>query len=57
MSRLVLRLAIFFTVVFGFLTFYELFANGPDPLGVLSLLVLAAILFGVVGVLRQPPED
>ena len=39
----------------GALTVTSLVENGPDPLTLLSLLVLALFGFGIVGALRHPP--
>jgi hypothetical protein len=41
----------------GALTVIVLVRHGPDPLTILSLLVLALFGFGIVGALRHPPDD
>jgi hypothetical protein len=40
----------------GGLTLVVLVRNGPDPLTLLSLLVLALFGFGILGALREPPS-
>jgi DMSO reductase anchor subunit len=57
MRTLVLGLALGFTALLAFLTFFVLFTSGPDVLVVVSLLVLAIIGFGVLGALAHPPSD
>jgi hypothetical protein len=42
-------------VLLGGLTIAVLVRNGPDPLTLLSLLVLALFGFGILGALREPP--
>lgn len=42
-------------VVLGGLTVVVVVRNGPDPLTVVSLLVLALLWFGILGALREPP--
>ena len=39
------------------LTVHAVVQGGPDILTVLSALVLATLLFGVVGALLHPPEE
>jgi hypothetical protein len=43
--------------VLGTLTAITLVRNGPDPLTLVSLLVLALFGFGIVGALRHPPPE
>jgi hypothetical protein len=43
-------------VVLGGLTIAVVVQNGPDPLTLVSLLVLALFGFGIVGSLREPPS-
>ena len=43
--------------VLGVLTAITLVRNGPDPLTLVSLLVLALFGFGIVGALRHPPPE
>lgn len=57
MRRAVLGLALAFTAVLGFLTLFVLVSSGPDPLVIISLLVLAVLAFGVFGALTHPPPD
>lgn len=42
-------------LVLGGLTVVVVIRNGPDPLTVVSLLVLALFGFGILGALREPP--
>jgi hypothetical protein len=42
-------------LVLGGLTVVVVVRNGPDPLTVVSLLVLALFGFGILGALRDPP--
>jgi hypothetical protein len=43
-------------VLLGGLTLAVLVREGPEPLTLLSLLVLALFGFGIVGALREPPS-
>ncbi len=43
-------------VVLGGLTVVVAVRNGPDPLTIVSLLVLALFGFGILGALREPPS-
>jgi hypothetical protein len=43
--------------VLGVLTVITLVRNGPDPLTLVSLLVLALFGFGILGALRHPPPE
>jgi hypothetical protein len=43
--------------VLGGLTVATVIQEGPDPLTVLALLVLALFGFGIVGALREPPRS
>jgi hypothetical protein len=43
--------------VLGGLTIATVIQEGPDPLTVLALLVLALFGFGIVGALREPPRS
>jgi hypothetical protein len=43
-------------LVLGGLTVVVVIRNGPDPLTVVSLLVLALFGFGILGALREPPR-
>jgi hypothetical protein len=42
-------------LVLGGLTVVVVVRNGPDPLTLVSLLVLALFGFGILGALREPP--
>ena len=43
-------------LVLGGLTVVVVIRNGPDPLTLVSLLVLALFGFGILGALREPPS-
>jgi hypothetical protein len=53
----ILVAAIAMIALLGTLTGIVLVRHGPDPLTILSLLVLALFAFGIVGALRHPPDD
>jgi hypothetical protein len=53
----VLIAALAFIGLLAFLTFFAIAQRGFDVLVVLSLIVLAMFAFGIVGALRQPPEE
>ena len=55
MRQAILVAALAMIVLLGFLTISTLVRTGPDPLTLLSLLVLALFGFGIVGALRHPP--
>jgi hypothetical protein len=55
MREVVLVVAVVFTLTLAGLTVGALVKSGPDPLTVLSLLVIALFGFGVIGALRNPP--
>jgi hypothetical protein len=58
MTRTVILVtALAFTALLGGLTVYVLARTGPDPLSVLSLLILALFAFGIVGALREAPPE
>jgi hypothetical protein len=42
-------------LILGGLTVVVVIRNGPDPLTIVSLLVLALFGFGILGALREPP--
>lgn len=45
-------------ILFGaFATVSDVVRNGPTPLAIVSLLVLAMFLFGIVGALRHPDDS
>lgn len=51
-----LAAALAMIALLGALTISVLVREGPDPLTVVSLLVLALFGFGIVGALRHPPQ-
>jgi len=51
----VLAAALAMIAALGGLTIVVAVRNGPDPLTVLSLLVVALLGFGILGALRNPP--
>jgi hypothetical protein len=53
--QVILVAALGMIALLGFLTVSTLVRTGPDPLTLLSLLVLALFAFGIVGALRHPP--
>ena len=55
MRQAILVAALAMIALLGALTVTSLVENGPDPLTLLSLLVLALFGFGIVGALRHPP--
>ncbi len=55
--NVILLIAFLFIVGFGYLTLDEAAKHGVDVLTVISLLVLALFGFGIVGALRQPPDE
>ncbi len=57
MHTAVLAAVLAMIVLLGGLTLTVLVQEGPDPLTLVSLLVLALFGFGIVGALRTPPED
>lgn len=55
-NRPILFAAVVAILVFGGLTIAVVVRNGPDPLTILSLLVLGLFGFGIVGALREPHD-
>lgn len=55
--RPILAVVLVFIVGFAVLTIGALVQGGPDILTVLSLLVLALLGFGILGALREPPDE
>lgn len=55
--RPVLAAALVFTVLLAVLTIGAVIKSGPDILTVVSLLVLGLFGFGIIGALREPPQD
>lgn len=56
-QRPVLVAILAFVVIFGGLTVTVIVEHGVDILTLLSLLILAMVGSGVVGALRQPPDE
>jgi hypothetical protein len=54
---LALGAALAMTGLLAALTVITLVRNGPDPLTLVSLLVIALFGFGILGALRHPPPD
>jgi hypothetical protein len=48
--------ALVFCCAFGFMTLYVMLRSGPDLLTGLSLIVLALMVFGILGALTEPPN-
>ena len=57
MRTAILVAALSMIALLGVLTALVLFRHGPDPLTIVSLLVLALLSFGIVGALRNPPPE
>lgn len=57
MRTLVLGLVLAFSAILLGLTVHAVIKGGPDILTVLSALVLALFVFGVVGALMHPPGE
>ena len=55
--RPILVVVLVFIVLFAILTVATLVKSGPDILTVFSLLVLGLFGFGIVGALREPPQE
>jgi hypothetical protein len=55
--RPILAAALAFTVLLAVLTVTVVVQHGPDILTVVSLLVLGLFGFGILGALREPPQD
>ena len=55
--RPILAAALVFTLALAGLTIAVLIRSGPDVLTLFSLLVLGLFGFGIIGALREPPED
>ena len=53
----VLLVAFLFIVGFGYLTLAVVASHGVDVLTVAALVVLALFAFGIVGALRNPPDE
>lgn len=58
MTRNVILAAVLAMIaVLGGLTIAVVVQHGPDPLTIVSLLVLAMFGFGILGALREPPQE
>jgi hypothetical protein len=55
--RPILAVVLVFLVGFAGLTIGAIIEGGPDILTVFSLLVLALFGFGILGALREPPDE
>lgn len=55
--KVILAAVLAMIAVLGGLTISVVVRHGPDPLTLVSLLVLALFGFGIVGALREPPEE
>lgn len=55
MRGAILAAALALILILGGLTIVVTIRNGPDPLTLLSLLVLAMLGFGILGALRERP--
>ena len=53
----ILGAALAMIALLGLLTILVVVRNGPDPLTIFSLLVLALFAFGIVGALLHPPPE
>jgi len=54
---IVLTVALLFIAMLAALTIADFVRNGVTPLGVVAVLVLALFMIGIVGALRQPPNE
>jgi hypothetical protein len=57
MRIFVLVIALAFIAMLGALTVVDFVRNGLTPLGVVSVLVLALFSIGIIGALREPPQE
>jgi hypothetical protein len=57
MRAAIAALAILVTGVLALLTLIVLFTHGPDPLLLVSLVIVAVLGFGVAGALAHPPDE
>jgi len=48
--------ALVFCCGFGFMTVYVMLTSGPDLFTGLSLIILALLVFGILGALTEPPN-
>jgi hypothetical protein len=54
---IVLTVALLFIAMLAALTVADFVRNGITPLGVVAVLILALFMIGIVGALRQPPNE
>ena len=57
MRSLFLGAGISFIVAFGALTLYVMATNGVTVVGMLALLMITMIGLGVIGAIRNPPDQ
>jgi hypothetical protein len=57
LRRVVLILALAFIAMLAALTVNDVIHYGLTPLDVLAGMVLALFAFGIIGALREPPQD
>ncbi len=57
MRILVLTITLVFIVVLGALTISDFVNNGVTVVGILAVLILVLFAVGIVGALRQPPQE
>jgi hypothetical protein len=57
MRETVLAVALAFIALFAGLTVHVIVQDGISPDVLIALLVLALLGFGIVGALRNPPDD
>ena len=55
--RLALAAVLVFVGALTFLTVAAMVQDGPSPLTVISVVILALFGFGVLGALSQPPDE
>ncbi len=55
--HIMLIVVLVFVLAFAGLTIGAAIEGGPDVLTVMSLVVLAMLGFGIIGALREPPEE
>jgi hypothetical protein len=55
--HVMLIVVLVFVVAFAGLTVVAAIEGGPDVLTLMSLVVLAMLGFGIIGALKEPPEE
>jgi hypothetical protein len=53
----VLAIAVVFIAFLAFLTIRDFVRYGVTPLGVVSVMILALFMIGILGALRRPPNE